>query len=377
MGDRLHSIDTLRAVAMFFIVVAHVDPFRGFGAHGNYVYFALDTLGQFDVPFFFAASGYFLARSLTPDDARAYVSGAFRKVGSLYLFGILLYLAATTVVALLQGADVINALLTRRLDDPSLLGFLYYGDTIGVPLWFLTALFFSICFVTLFVKFEKTRYLLPVAALLHVVGLVGTNLQPLVEVPFETRDALFFGFFYVALGYRLRTSNWSPSEDRSRLYLGAICLVVALQLAEQYAVGYLLRDTTLAQGIVTTEYTLSTVFFVVALFAYALSNPDWGKNTVLPSVGRHAVGIYLVHIPVYRIIVTANELWGPAVGVDFSTTVLWQVTITPLVYVVSLAVYLLMAKAGVIELGGSHFPWFARLRTQVASAVSTRDSETN
>ncbi|WP_224336314.1 acyltransferase family protein [Haloprofundus halobius] len=377
MGDRLHSVDTLRAVAMFFIVVAHVQPFRGFGTYGNHVYFALDTIGQFDVPFFFAASGYFLAKSMDADSAESYVKGAGRKLGSLYLFGILLYLAATALVALLQGVDVVNALLARRLGDPSLVGFLYYGDTIGVPLWFLTALFFSICFVALFVRFEKTRYLLPVAALFHVVGLVGTNLQMLVEIPFETRDALFFGFFYVALGYRLSASDWTPSEDRSRLYLGVVCLLVVLQLAEQYAIGYLLRDATLSQAIISTEYTLSTVFFVFALFAYGLSKPGLGKRTVLPRIGRHAVGIYLVHVPLYRIIQAVNRIWGPAVGIDFSATLLWQLAITPLVYTLSLGVYLLMARAGVIELGGSHFPWLARLRAQITSLVSTRGSETN
>ncbi|WP_101298289.1 acyltransferase [Halegenticoccus soli] len=377
MSDRIESIDTMRAVAMFFIVIAHVKPFKGFETYGNYVFFALDTIGQFDVPFFFAASGYFLAKTVDANTVTSRLWTVFKKLGSLYLFGILLYLAATTCVALIQDTPVTAALVAHRLGDLSVAGLLYYGDAIGVPLWFLTALFFSICFVVLFVRVGKTRYLVPVAAVLHLLGLIGMNFQHVFEIPFPTRDALFFGFFYVALGFQLRSVDWTPSEDRSHIYLGAVCLFLVTQLLEQYAIGYVLRDHTLPQAVVLTEYTVSTVFFVLALFAYALSNPELGEHTTLPTVGRYAVGIYLVHVPLFRILQAVNRVWGAALGIDLTTTLLWQVAITPLVYVLSLLVYLFMAKIGVIELGGSHTPWLDRIRAYVGSLVSSGRSEIN
>ena len=365
MSDRIQSVDTLRAVAMFFIVIAHVQPFRGFGEYGNYVFFVLDTVGQFDVPLFFLTSGYFLASSVTAENAVSHVRGSVQKLGSIYLFGTLLYVAGTTVVDLLRGASLTTALVLQRLRNLSVVGVLYYGDEIAVPLWFLTALAFSIGFVAAFVRFEKTRYLLPVAAIAHLVGLVGQNYPQLAAVPVPTRDALFFGFFYVALGYQLGSMDWTPRRDRSRRYLGAVGVLLAAQLGEQYAIGYVLRDHALRQGVFLTEYTVTTIPLVLAVFGYALSNPRLGEGTLLPTVGRYAVGIYLVHVPLLHLLRAMKGVVAPVLGAGMSAMLVWQLVLTPLVYALSLAIYLGLARLDVIELGGSHVPWLARLRSHV------------
>lgn len=360
MGERIHSIDTLRAIAIFFVVIGHAQPFRGFGAYGNYIYFVLDTFGQFDVPFFFVTSGYFLAKTVDADNVVPTIRGAARKLGSIYLFGRLVSIVATAGLTMFVGASLTN--VATRLGNFSLLQWVYYGHAMAAPLWFLTALFFALVFVACFVKFERTRYLLAVAALAHVVGLVGMNYQMLVTVPFPTRDAFFFGFFYVAMGYTINSVEWRPDTDRHRLYLAAVCVLFGLQLIEQYAIGYVIRRNVLAQEIYMTQYTFVTVLFVFAVFAYALANPQWGRTTVLPNAGRHALGIYLIHVPVLRFIRAMNRQWGPAVGVDLSSTLAWQLLLTPAVYVLSLAIYRLLARLDVIELGGNHIPWLHRLR---------------
>ncbi|MFC6990370.1 acyltransferase [Haladaptatus sp. GCM10025707] len=363
MRKRLHSIDTLRALAIFFITLAHLQPFRDFATHGNLLFFALDTIGQFDVPFFFVTSGYFLAAKVNTHSVTATIKGTGQKLGSIFVFGKLVSVATAALVAVIAGTSVMSQ-LTHSLFNLSPLSLLYYGNAQTVPLWFLPALFFSIAFVSVFVKFDNTRYLLPVAALFHVVGIVAMNFEMLIEIPFPTRDALFFGFFYVALGYTIRSSDWNPDENRSHLYLGAVVLLLGVQLAEQYAIGYLIHDNVLAQTVYTTEYTISTIFLVLALFAYALSNPGWGKNTILPKVGRHALGIYLLHVPVFFLIHATKRYWIPVIGFDLPSTLVWQVTITPFVYVLSLGSYLLMARIGVIELEGSHIPWLGQLRAR-------------
>ncbi|WP_423747480.1 acyltransferase (plasmid) [Haladaptatus sp. SPP-AMP-3] len=377
MSDRIHSIDTLRAIAIFFIVIAHVQPFRGFGTGGNYVYFVLDTIGQFDVPFFFVTSGYFLAETVNVDNVKSTVSGSVQKLGSIYLFGRLLSVTAVIGLALFQGVPVANALIAHGLGDISTIDLLYYGNALSVPLWFLTALIFSLVFVACFVKLGKTRYLLPIAALVHIVGLVGTNYQMIANVPFRTRDALFFGFFYVALGYQINSSDWTPNENRRHVYLGAVGLFAGVQLVEQYAIGYIIRNNVLRQEIYLTEYTISTIFFVLALFAYVLSNPQLGKNTILPKVGRHALGIYLLHVPLIRLFRTMNRVWHPTIGIDLTSTLLWQLAITPVVYVLSLVVYLFLARVHIIELGGSHTPWLNRFRSRGRVLVRDKHPDDN
>lgn len=372
MGERIHSIDSLRAIAVFFVVVAHVQPFHGFEGWGNYVYFALEAIAQFDVPFFFATSGYFLATKLDAEASLSDVSGTVRKLGSLYLFGILVYLPVlvfrTASTALLEGRSVPAALAARFAAALSPVDLLYYGHAVALHLWFLTALAIAVCVVALFAAAGKTRYLLPVAAAAHVIGLLGENAPMLFDPPLPTRDMLFFGLFYVALGFSIRRVDWTPSADRRRLYLGAFGLLLAVQLAEQYAIGYLLHERTLSQAVYLTEYTVTTVFLVLALFAYALSNPDLGRGTALPALGNYAVGVYLVHLPIYHAVEAVNDLSRLLVGFDARTTLLWHLVMTPLVYVLALALYRLAARTGVIDPDGSHVPRLGRIRSALGSS---------
>ncbi|WP_336360283.1 acyltransferase [Haladaptatus sp. ZSTT2] len=371
MRERIHSIDTLRALAIFFITIAHVQPFRGFGTHGNLVFFVLDTIGQFDVPFFFVTSGFFLGAKLHTTSVNSIVRGTGRKLGSIFVFGKLVSVTAAVAVAAIVGSSVMSE-LSDALFNFSPASLLYYGDAQAVPLWFLSALFFSIVLVSGFVKFNKIRYLLPVAALFHVVGILSMNYPMVLDVPFRIRDALFFGFFYVALGYTIRTTEWTPKENHSHLYLGAVGFFLGAQLIEQYAIGYIIGENVLTQTVYLTEYTISTVLLVLAIFAYALSNPQLGKNTILPTVGRHALGIYLLHLPVFHLLHATKQFWIPVIGFPLPSTLLWQLTITPLVYVLALGTYLAMARLGVIDPEGGHIPWLSRLRSRGGLSVRSR-----
>lgn len=365
MSTRIYSIDSLRAIAIFFVVIAHVTPFLGFDTYGTFVYFVLDTIGQFDVPFFFVASGYFFAKKVDHSNVMTYSKYSARKLSSLYLFGILFALAASAGVALIHDQNILNTLLTQLFEDNSLIKMLYYGDSIAIHLWFLTGLLFSICFISLFVAFEKGRYVLPVATIAHVLGILSLNYPMIVDLPYQTQDALFFGFFYVALGYHIRSADWTVDENHSQLYLGAVCVFLVIQLLEQYAIYYHIHGLTFGRDIYWTEFTVSTVPLVFVLFAYALSKPDLGKGTILPDLGEYAVGVYLVHLPVYNVILALKDVVTPIIGVDLTTTVLWHLLITPFVYTLSLAVYILMAKMGIIEIGGSHIPWLSYIRTRL------------
>jgi surface polysaccharide O-acyltransferase-like enzyme len=354
--------------------LAHTHPFHAFGPYGSEIYFILDTIGQFDVPFFFVAAGYFLAERARPGELKSLLLDSTRKLGSMYLFGTLLFVSVLSVLtvgaATVYGRSPTNALLTRFPEGFSPAELLYYGNAIAIPMWFLTALLFSISFLSAFVAIDRTQYLLPVAAGVHLFGIVGQNFPMLFDVPFPTRDALFFGFFYLALGFQLRRTDWRPDENHSRLYLGAIGALMVIQVLEQYAVSYLLRGLSFNQGVFTTEYTVSTAFLTLAIFAYALSNPQWGKGTVLPKLETYAVGIYLVHAPMYETFEVVSNVTRNVAGIGLRATLLWHVLIAPVVFVLSLVAYVLMARAGVIEIGGSHVPWLDRLRTRFGASDS-------
>lgn len=340
MGDRIESIDTVRAIAMAFIVAIHADLFRGLGAYGNVANFAIDTIGRFSVPFFFLTSGYLFARNRARDGdgyARTYLA----RLAAVYGYGLALYaplsLLAAAGSAVRRGRDVSDAVLAWVVEALSPAGLLYYGDSVLLFLWFLPALAISIALVSGFVARGKTRYLLPVAAAFHVVGLLGQGYAVIFDVPLQTRDALCFGFFYTSVGYYIgerqygSAREWAPTRDRSRRYLAATVAFGAAQLAERYALGYALTGDSIRETVYVTEYTIATAFFSTALFLFVLSRPTLGRTTPLPRFGRASLRIYLFHPIVLFGLVGVAEA-AAAIGYALEGSAVWHLALTTAAY---------------------------------------------
>ncbi|QCS41702.1 acyltransferase [Natrinema versiforme] len=182
------------------------------------------------------------------------------------------------------------------------------------------------------------------------------------DIPFEIRDALFFGFFYVSLGYTIYSRDWQPSPERSTLYLGATVLFGALHLGERYVLGYVLTGETIGQGVYAPSYTIATALGTVSLFCFLLSRPGLGRSTALPSWGRrYAVGIYVAHPPVLFVLETASETVSPF-GYEISNTILWHLGSTPATVLGALIVYLASRKLRAIAGDGNGLPRSERLR---------------
>ncbi|WP_253738290.1 acyltransferase family protein [Halohasta salina] len=369
MGDRIYSIDALRIVAMVFIVMIHTDPFAGLSRAGNAVTFVIKTTGRFAVPFFFVTSGYFFALKAADGDPAAYVSARVASLGSIYVFGLLLcaptFLAGRLARATVEGRSL-TATTTESLAefvDP--LDLLYYGTSVSEILWFLPALLFSLLLVALFIRLDAASYVLPVAATFHVVGLLGSTYTMVVDVPFEIRDALFFGFFYTSLGYTIRTRRWEPSADHGRLLAGLVVVFAVLQLVEFYVLGYLLAGEAFGASVYAPSYGIATALLTASLFLFLLSRPRLGVDTPLPSWGIYAVGIYVVHPAVFALIRAGRDV-VETMGYPISETIIWHLLLTPTLFVVSWLGYLAADRLRVIEIGGTHWPggpWLRAIRS--------------
>lgn len=369
MAKRVYSIDSMRIVAMAFVVAVHTDPFRGLGAYGNGLNFVIDSTARFAVPFFFLTSGYFFVLKATGRDPTASFLARVRSIGSLYVFGLTLavpvFLAGAVLRSGVKDGAVASTAASRLAEFASPLELLYYGNSVSEILWFLPALLFSLALIYLFVSLDATRYLLPVAAALHVVGLLGASYTIVVDVPFEVRDALFFGFFYTSLGYAVAARDWQPTADRSRLYLGMTLAFGVLHLAERYFLGYVLTGETVTDSVYTASYTITTVFLACSLFAFLRSRPNLGRGTSLPSWGTYAVGVYVTHPPVLFAFRETADALGPA-GYDVTNTLLWHLALTPATFFGALLVYLAAHRLRVIEIGGSHLPRLDRIRNRAS-----------
>ncbi|MFC4544345.1 acyltransferase [Halosolutus amylolyticus] len=352
MSDRIHSVDSMRIIAMAFVVMIHTDPFRGLGVYGNMVNFTIDSTARFAVPFFFVTSGYLFARKTADRDPTAYLVKQATTIASLYAFGLALaapvFLAGTVTRDGGENSDLVGSSLSELVRFLSPLELLYYGNSVSVILWFLPALAFSLTLVYCFVRADKTAYVVPVSLCFHAIGLLGASYTMFVDVPFEVRDALFFGFFYTSLGYYVGSRDWRPKPDRSGVYLGATALFAALHVGERYVLGYVIAGETFANGVYTASYTIGTALVSISLFAFLLSRPALGKGTPVPTWGRYAVGIYVTHPTVLFLLERTEEILH-AMGYEIGTTLLWHLALTPATFFGALLVYVAARKSGVIR----------------------------
>ena len=350
MADRIDSIDTVRILAMVFVVIIHTDPLEGLGATANGFNFVLESTARFAVPFFFVAAGYFFATKTATSNSTEYLVNRLTSISSIYVFGLLL---ATPVFLLNMGIEaaranqnVLAAVFDKGMEYVAPVELLYYGTAVSEILWFLPALAYSYVFIYLFIKLEKTTYLLPVALGIHIVGLLGAEYAIFGEIPIQTRDPLFFGFFYTALGYVIASSEWRPSADRRLVYLSATVLFGVFHVVERYAFGYVLQDQTVAEGIYAPSYTIGTILVTVSLFCFLLATPRLGRGTVLPALGRrYAVGIYVVHPAVLFVLEQFRDELSLG-GTPLGETVLWHFVFTPATFFGAFLVCLVISEIG-------------------------------
>ncbi|MFW6317816.1 MAG: acyltransferase family protein [Halorubrum sp.] len=359
MGERVHSVDAMRIVAVVFVVLIHTDPFQGLGTAGNAVNFAIKTTARFAVPFFFVTSGYFFALKVADRDPRAYLTRRTVTLASLYAFG--LFLAAPTFLGsrvardAAAGRPLVDAVLAALAEFLDPIELLYYGTSVSDILWFLPALAVSLALVGAVTALGRAELLLPVALCLHVVGLLGTSYTMIVDVPFEVRDGLFFGFFYTSLGYTIGLRGWTPSRDRSGTLLGLVGAFAVLQLVEFYLLGYPLRGESFGSYVFPASYGVTTALLTLSLFLFLLSKPGLGADTPLPSWGVYAVGIYVTHPVVLAAVRGLRDALASA-GHEVGAALFWHLGATPATLLGALALYRLADRVGLVEIGGTHFP---------------------
>ncbi|EMA69510.1 acyltransferase 3 [Halorubrum aidingense JCM 13560] len=363
MGSRIHSVDAMRIVAVALVVIIHTNPFEGVGATGNAVNFVLETVARVAVPFFFLASGYFFGLKTRDADPIAYFRARARSLTGLYVFGIVValppFLAGTAVEASVAGESPARSVGWRIVESLSPVDLLYYGTSVSEILWYVPALFVALALVAGFAAAGRPELALPVAVGFHVLALLGPEYAGIVDLPFDVRDGLFFGFFYVSAGHAIAARGWRGGSGRSGALLAATVAFGLFHVAERYAMGYVLGDASIATGVYAPSFTVGTAGFAVSLFLFLLSRPGLGASTPLPAWGSYAVGVYVVHPPVLAVLgQLADRI--PVGGSPLAETVGWHLAFTPATFLGALGVYLAVHRLGVIEVGGSHFPRLPR-----------------
>jgi hypothetical protein len=156
------------------------------------------------------------------------------------------------------------------------------------------ALALSVFILYLFTKTKSnTTILLVISMLLNLVGLFGLW-QPysvyVMIIPLFPRMALFFGLFYVTLGYYIGENyDLLRSKTKSVNYLTAtlVCLVLMVIERAWFVINY---------KVTTGEFFFFNIPLAFFLMMYIIEKNESFSESFMTKIGRNVLGIYVFHI---------------------------------------------------------------------------------
>lgn len=350
--ERNYTIDFIKFFAIFLVVCIHTNPFNDttvFGVNGDYVSNVIVALAKIGVPLFFAISGYlFFVKYQVAENKNQYFKKYMKKIFSLfvwwYLFYILYDLVLILITDLSNGSHTVIQQFQEYFSSLFNAGFIFYGtlSNSSYHLWYLIALLWSILILYITLKVNKLNILLIFSFILHLVGQFGQSYSGLIDFPLNTRDALFFGLFYVSLGSFFAKNNEAILRSTKKLKIIPLILLsiffIFLQVIER-TVTYSLWNP------LNINYFISTIPAIICIMIIVAKYPTIGKGSWISKIGANAVGIYVSHV--FFLELTLTIFNNPSLK-----NVVVQLILTPFIFFISYLFYkyLQFAKAIVIKI---------------------------
>ena len=201
------NLDIVRFLFAIFVLLVHMRPFLGYNDQLDLAF--NNIAGRICVPIYFMTTGYFCANKLKHDPN--YIKSYIKSMLPVYIVWSILYLPL--------GLEAINQMGIPQVAFPAalLVGFFYIGTY--YHLWYFPALFLALIILRWWIKHFSIRSLLILGLILLMFGASETYYGMLPEgiqyilstfyfkIFYTTRNFLFFGLFYVSLGYAIGTKR--------------------------------------------------------------------------------------------------------------------------------------------------------------------------
>lgn len=238
------NLDILKYISAILIIILHLRPFIHFSDQLDLAFNNIIT--RICVPIFFIITGYFVAKKEI--NKENYIKDYIKRMIPLYLVWSLLYLPVI-IGTIIQYLPAINEYLANiNISFPLLIvlsiillpiivliALCYAG--IYYHLWYFPAIIFSLLILEKWKKKFDIKYLLLVSFILLLFGATETyyGVLPLsikellsyyYNIFFTTRNFLFFGLFYVVLGYFMGTKEKIYSKYCFAKFIISIFLLI-------------------------------------------------------------------------------------------------------------------------------------------------------
>ena len=288
-GTHIHSIDVMRIVMAFFVVVIHV-PFDG--KAGN----VFITYGKTAVPFFLVICGYFLYR----EDNKEMMKRLIKQTKRIFIFFVasnLFYAACHAIyLKVTQGSfDGMRECFTAKaLTDFAL----YNLSPFSEHLWYLGSLLYALLIMLLLNKLKLMKYFMFTAPLLVAAYVVLSHLG--IGTSVQLRNAVLVGLGYTMMGMLIRRFEKKILDHKATApvlwILTVICCVTAIIELNGYK-----------QGIAVPFVSCEILIYLIALLC--LKYPDFGMDTFAEWLGRECtLTVYIMHMAVlYLMLMTGND----------------------------------------------------------------------
>lgn len=216
----LQNLDILKYICSILIIILHLRPFLNYYNQLDLAFNNIVT--RICVPIFFMITGYFVSKK--EKNNINYIKEYIKKMIPLYLTWSIIYLIIIIVVAIVFLPSIINSyliqiniplplilLLLVILIPLTIIVALFYTGTY-YHLWYFPAVILSLLVLLKWKKKFNPKILLYISFFLLLFGATETyygmlplNIKELISfyynIFFTTRNFLFFGLFYVVLGY--------------------------------------------------------------------------------------------------------------------------------------------------------------------------------
>ena len=308
MNDNYHknqkcyeNLDLFRYLFSIVIMILHLRPFLN--TSYSLDLFFNNIVGRICVPFFFLVSGYFVAKKerQNKEYIKKYVKGMlplYLTWSILYIPIILLYGSSylPTIISYVQQIPIPIWLLIPLilLFSPVLLLLILLYSGTYYHLWYFPALMLSLLVLRWWKKRWKIQYLLIISFVLLLFGATETyygilphSFQHILSYYFKffftTRNFLFFGLFYVTLGYHIgqKKDLFVPYS-----FLKLIICVVLL-IGETL---FLQTTERLNSNIILSCFPLTYYFFLCLLYSNRMF--QWRGKYSLRGLSKY---YYLIH----------------------------------------------------------------------------------
>ena len=211
------NLNILKYISSILIIILHLRPFLNSSNELDLAFNNIIT--RICVPIFFIITGYFVAKKEKVNEN--YIKEYIRKTIPLYFVWSLLYIPVI-IGTIIKYLPIINEYMSIILLPIIVLVALCYTG-VYYHLWYFPAIIFSLIVLKKWKQKFNIKYLLIISFILLLFGATETyygvlplsikrTLSYYYNIFFTTRNFLFFGLFYVVLGYYVGTKEKAYSK---------------------------------------------------------------------------------------------------------------------------------------------------------------------